>query len=236
MPTALPLTLVSESGEERISFEPRRLIIAGWTGRDKAAMEHHIAELEALGIPRPPTTPVFYRVSAARLTLADTIQVTGEASSGEAEYLLAWIKGRIWVGAGSDHTDREAERQGIALSKQLCDKPMAATLWPLDEVEAEWDALQLRSVIPENGQEQVYQEGTLAAMLPPYDLLARLDVLKDSVLGGESLGEGDVLFGGTLPAIGGVRPAESFAWSLVDPQTTRAIRGCYRVLPLPVAG
>ena len=33
------------------------LVIAGWAGRDKAALEHHIAELERAGIPRPTVTP-----------------------------------------------------------------------------------------------------------------------------------------------------------------------------------
>jgi hypothetical protein len=39
----------------------RQLIIAGWTGRDRVAQEKHIAELEALGVRRPPSTPVYYR-------------------------------------------------------------------------------------------------------------------------------------------------------------------------------
>ena len=30
-----------------------RLIIAGWTGQDTAALEKHIRELEAIGVPRP---------------------------------------------------------------------------------------------------------------------------------------------------------------------------------------
>jgi hypothetical protein len=37
-------------GTERIGFEPAALIMAGWTGRDRAAVDHHIA---ALGVPRP---------------------------------------------------------------------------------------------------------------------------------------------------------------------------------------
>jgi hypothetical protein len=43
-------------------------IIAGWTGRDPAAVEKHIRELEALGVKRPASTPIFYRFAAARLT------------------------------------------------------------------------------------------------------------------------------------------------------------------------
>ena len=61
-----------------------QLVVAGWTGRDKAAVEKHIAELEAIGVKRPATTPIFYRASAARLTTYDEIEATGTASSGEA--------------------------------------------------------------------------------------------------------------------------------------------------------
>jgi hypothetical protein len=37
-------------------------IVAGWTGRDLAAVEHHVRELEKLGVRRPASTPEFYRV------------------------------------------------------------------------------------------------------------------------------------------------------------------------------
>jgi hypothetical protein len=35
----------------------------------------------------------------------------------------------FWLGVGSDHTDRNAETIGIALSKQLCAKVVGQTLW-----------------------------------------------------------------------------------------------------------
>jgi hypothetical protein len=37
------------------------------TGRDPAAVEKHIRELEALSVKRPASTPIFYRFAAARL-------------------------------------------------------------------------------------------------------------------------------------------------------------------------
>ena len=40
-------------------------VIAGWTGRDPVARDKHIAELEAIGIARPATTPIYYRVLGA---------------------------------------------------------------------------------------------------------------------------------------------------------------------------
>ena len=58
-----------------LTLEIRQAVIAGWTGRDPVARDKHIAELEALGIARPATTPIYYRCSARRLTFADAIEV-----------------------------------------------------------------------------------------------------------------------------------------------------------------
>ena len=98
--------------------------LAGWTGRDRAALEKHIEEMAAVGVRRPPSVPVFYRCSASRLTTAGEIQVVGEDSSGEVEFVLIQAEGNLWVGTGSDQTDRKVEAYGITVSKQMCDKPM----------------------------------------------------------------------------------------------------------------
>jgi Protein of unknown function (DUF2848) len=63
----------------------QRLIIAGWTGRNKDATEKNIPELEALGVRRPSTTPIFYRVAASLLTTDDEIEVLGTRSTGEVD-------------------------------------------------------------------------------------------------------------------------------------------------------
>ena len=42
-----------KAGPSRRNVQVDRLVIAGWTGRDKPALEKHIAELEALGVKRP---------------------------------------------------------------------------------------------------------------------------------------------------------------------------------------
>src|SRR5262245_51960894 len=148
-------------------------IVAGWTGRDAAAVEKHIAELAALGVKRPATTPIFYRVSAARLTTATEIEVVGAHSGGEVEFVLLQHGGRMWVGAGSDHTDREVETYGVTVSKQMCDKPVAPVFWAFDDVAPHWDRLMLRSHVIENGERKIYQEGSVAAMLKTLDLIGR---------------------------------------------------------------
>ena len=135
----------SKGGADRAEFLPETLIVAGWTGRDEKALRHHIEELAAIGVPRPSSVPVFYRISTANLVQTARVEVLGPDTSGEAEPVVVAMKDGLWLGVGSDHTDRKAETMGIALSKQLCAKPVGKTLWRLDDVAAHWDRLILRA-------------------------------------------------------------------------------------------
>ena len=109
-PRILSLTLQAKSNTPPSEVAIEQAVVAGWTGRDPAAVEKHIKELEALGVKRPATTPIFYRVSAARVTTDDLIEAIGEGSGGEVEFVLLQHAGKLWVGTGSDHTDREVEK------------------------------------------------------------------------------------------------------------------------------
>jgi hypothetical protein len=204
-------------------------VVAGWTGRDAAAVEKHIRELEALGVKRPASTPIFYRVSAARVTTDGQIEVVGDASGGEVEFVLLQHAGRTWVGTGSDHTDRAVETYGVTVSKQMCDKPIAPVFWPFDEVAPHWDRLTLRAHVAENGARVLYQEGSVAAMLAPADLIARYS-------GGGRLAENTLMFCGTLAAKGGVRPTVHFEFELEDPVRQRRIAHAYSARALPNLG
>jgi Protein of unknown function (DUF2848) len=212
-------------------------IVAGWTGRDAAAVEKHITELEALGVKRPATTPIFYRVAAARLTTATEIEVAGAHSGGEVEFVLLQHGGRMWVGAGSDHTDREVETYGVTVSKQMCDKPVAPVFWAFDDVAPHWDRLTLRAHVIENGERKIYQEGPVAAMLKPLDLIGRCALPGERVKdGSRQLPENTLMFCGTLAARGGVRPTEQFEFEIEDPVVGRSIAHAYSVRILPVLG
>jgi uncharacterized protein DUF2848 len=206
-----------------------QLIIAGWTGRDQVAQERHIAELEKVGVKRPPMTPIYYRVSASRLTTAGTIEVPGGDSSGEVEFVIAQVDNRLWIGAGSDHTDRKVETYNITVSKQMCDKPVAGELWLFDELTAHWDRLILRSWAVTDGNRRLYQQGSVTAMLHPRDTIARY---KD----GGALNNGTAMFGGTLAASGGIQPADRFEFELEDPILERRLAHGYDIRRLPVEG
>ncbi|MGB6652910.1 MAG: DUF2848 domain-containing protein [Xanthobacteraceae bacterium] len=225
----LPLVFHGKAGPSRRNVEVDRLVIAGWTGRDKAALEKHIAELDALGVKRPASVPIFYRASTARLTTDATIEALGEASSGEAEFVVFRHGERLWVGAGSDHTDREVEKYGVSVSKEMCDKPIAPEFWDYDDIAPHWDKLILRAHIAENGGRVLYQEGPVTAMLDPKALIEKFT-------GNSGLEEGTLMFCGTLAARGGIRPSAIFEFELEDPVLNRKIHHQYRVQALPVLG
>ncbi|WP_417681105.1 DUF2848 domain-containing protein [Roseibium sp.] len=202
---------------------PDTLIVAGWTGRDRAAVDHHIEELAAIGVPAPSTVPLYYQCSASLLTRDDRIEVLGGESSGEAEPFLLKADGKIWLGLASDHTDRALETYSVAHSKQICAKPVAEDLWLLDDVLDHIDRLELKSWIREGGDWVAYQDGTLASILPLTELMA-----------GITLEEGTAMLCGTLPAIGGVRPAAEFKMSLTDPVRGKSIEWGYSSRALSV--
>jgi hypothetical protein len=228
-PRTLSLTLQDQSDTRTGKVAIAEAVVAGWTGRDPAAVEKHIKELEALGVKRPATTPIFYRVSAARLTTDDTIEAVGESSGGEVEFVLLQHQGRLWVGTGSDHTDREVEKYGVTVSKQMCDKPIAREFWAYDDVAPHWDRLLLRAHVVEGGRRALYQEGPVAAMMDPRALIARH-------MGNGRLPEGTLMFCGTLAAHGGVRATSEFAFEIEDPVLGRRIAHAYRVRTLPILG
>ena len=78
-----------------------------------------------------------------------------------------------------------------------------------------------------DGERGLYQDGALATLRTPADLMARRP-------GGPELPPGTLMFGGTLGAIGGIRPAGRFEMELSDPVLGRTIRHAYDIVELPV--
>lgn len=207
-------------------------LVAGWTGRDRAAVQQHIDELAELGVPAPSAVPLYYRVAVDLLTTAETIQVIGANTSGEVEPVVIADDDGLWLGLGSDHTDRDLETHSVALAKQICAKPLASTLWRLDQVAGHLDRLELRSWIRQTDTDwEPYQSGTLASLRPLPELIRGAP---DATADGR-LAPGTVMLCGTLGAEGGVRPAAAFRMELHDPVLDRTLRHQYTIESLPVA-
>ena len=207
----------------------KSLVIAGWTGRNVAALEAHIKELEAIGVKRPKTVPIFYRTSCSLLTTAMFIEVMADKSSGEVEFVLFALEDGLWVGIGSDHTDRKAETIGVTLSKQMCAKPIGTTLWRYDDVKPHWDKLKLRSYVPDGGKRRLYQEGPVTNMRSPEELIKLYT-------GGDRLKVGTAMFCGTFAVHGEISYSGTFDMELEDPVLARKLTHGYKIVSLPDEG
>ena len=229
MATELRFHRFSTLAPNAFDFVPRNLVVAGWTGRDRVALQHHVGELEALGVKRPSSMPVYYRVAAGRVTQDVNIQVLGPDTSGEVEPVLFSMRDGLWLGVGSDHTDRKMETLSVAMSKQVCPKLVGNTLWDCREIAAHWDQLILRSWIIEEGATKrvLYQEGSMAMITAPESLIA-------GYAGANALEIGTVMYCGTFPAIGGIRPAKRFIMEIEDPVLERKLGYAYDIEVLPM--
>lgn len=213
------MSLAFEVDGTALTVEPEAVIVAGFTGRDRASVEAHLAELEALGVPVPASAPTFYPAPPGSVVQAPAVAVTGAQTSGEAEAVVVVDGDRAWLTLGSDHTDRAAEAVDIALSKLVCPKPVAAEAWPLDEVIGHLDRLEVTSWIDEDGARTLYQQGLLGELIGPAELIEAAPFARRP--------DRFVMFTGTFAAIGGVRPSPRFEARLHDPVRGRSIDLAY---------
>lgn len=224
----IQLVLETKKGRSPLSFHYRRMVNAGYVGKNQDEVRRHIEELAAKGIPGPSSTPTLYPVVLTALTAKTEIEVYGDRSSGEVEYvLLVKDDDTIFVGLGSDHTDRLLEEVDIPRAKQICPNIMSRVVWPLEEVRDHWDDLVISSTVRHDRKKIRYQKGRLGLLLNPAELMA----FARGRLGGQL--ENTVIFSGTIGMLGGeFLCGEGFSAELVDGHLDRRLQLKYRVRPL----
>jgi hypothetical protein len=224
----IELTLEQREKTERLRYRYTRMVNAGYVGRNQEEVRRHIEELAKKGIPGPKMTPTLYPVIPRMLTTDDTVEVYSRDTCGEVEYVLL-IKDEktIYVGLGSDHTDRHLEEADIPRSKQICPNVISRRVWPLSEVLPHWDDLEIESMVVKDGQEVLYQKGRLALILDPPALM---EFVRSKVTGSLA---GTVIYSGTLGTLtDGFVFGERFMARLTDPKMGRSLDLQYDVLPL----
>lgn len=224
----IPLTLVEKGKAHPLTFEYTRMVNAGYVGRDQREVQRHIEELAEKGIPGPKTTPTLYPVITRTLITDAEIEVYSHKTCGEIEYvLLVEDKHTIYVGLGSDHTDRDLEETDIPRAKQICPNVLSNTVWPLAEVKDHWDDLEIQSTVVKDGKEILYQNGRLELILDPKGLIEFVRSKIPAPL------NGTVIFSGTLGTLaGGFVFGERFMAQLVDPILDRRLELVYDIRPL----
>ena len=226
----MKLELVLESKQKRreLAFHYNRMVNAGYVGKNQEEVRRHIEELAAKGIPGPKSIPVLYPVVCSVLSLDPTIEVYGNETSGEVEYVLCIVtEDEVYVGLGSDHTDRHLEEIDIPRAKQICPNLMGRTVWPLVEVENHWDDILMNAHVVKDGKNTLYQEGRLGLLLNPAELMS---FVKSKIPGPlENL----IIYSGTMGMLTGEFVfGEKFSAGLIDEKLNRRIEISYDVRPL----
>lgn len=223
----LNLTLEKKSAKEPLTFSVKRLVCVGWVGRDPSAVQAHIDELAQHGIPGPSQTPTYMNYSPYLATTETAIDVVSPDSSGEAEFLIFKHGDNLYIGVGSDHTDREFEKYSIPASKQMCAKVLAPIVWLYEEIQPHWDQIVLRSWTNHEGKQVLYQEDTLGTIL---DAESILNGFPDD----EGLSTDEMLvFCGTVATKLGLIFSDRFDFEMEDPVLGRSIRYGYDIRVLP---
>lgn len=214
--------------EKNIDFMPIHIINAGYTGRDQAAVQAHIDELKEEGIPAPEKTPVYFTKFEERITQENFFEVLDETDhSGEAEFVLLFDNGEIYVGAGSDHTDRKLETVDIPKAKQIYPNTISRDLWRLPDVSDHWDDLIIRSWIKVDETRVLFQEAPLTAMLSANDIIGRV---KKLLVDPENT-QGLVVYSGTVASIIKADYSPYFEVEIEDPVLGRKLRNYYEMKP-----
>ncbi len=195
----LNLTVVeANGGRSDLEFPVARILDAGFTGKNREGAMKHVEELKAHGVAAPDRIPAYFAVTRELVTTDDEIEVLGDDTSGEVEVVFLFKGDQTYIAVGSDHTDRELEKDSIPKSKVICPKVVSREVWKLADVEPHWERLKLQSWIEVDGQRTLYQEGSLADFLTIDDFLDGVrSVVKDGAL------DGMVLYMGTMPSLGG---------------------------------
>ena len=205
------------SGEENVNIDFDQLLVIGFAGRNIEKTMEHIRELEEqLGVPAPKQIPTIFECSL------EDIKFVGNKTSGEVEYIIVKSGEKIYIGLGSDHTDRELESVSIPKAKQVSPKPIAGELWDYEEVKDHWDQIRLVSYQTINGEEVKYQDGTLSDILPVEKILSVLT---------ERIGNIDnsIIYSGTVPVLDGFKYGDNFRSLMIDEALNRSIEFNYNV-------
>lgn len=225
----LNLTVVdADGGRSDLEFPVARILDAGFTGKNREGAMKHVEELKAYGVAAPDRIPAYFAVTRELVTTDDEIEVLGDDTSGEVEVVFLFKGDETYIAVGSDHTDRELEKDSIPKSKVICPKVVSRDVWRLADVSPHWERLKLQSWIEVGGQRTLYQEGSLADFLTIDDFLDGVrSVVKDGAL------DGMVLYMGTMPSLGGeLLFSPTFEGRLSDDVLGRALSFRYSIRPM----
>ena len=206
-------------------FKVDRMYNFGSATRDPDTAVAHQQEVAKSGIHIAFDIPAprIYPIANHALTLHDELGVQCEQTSGEVEIVMV-LADQLYVGVGSDHTDRAVETVSILASKQDCANHLAPILWPYSEIKDHWDDCVLRSWV----DGRLYQEVGVKAFLEPENMIA---LLRERV--SDVPDKNIVLYSGTIVSVDKKLGFGSrWRYQIEDPTAERLIEAEYAVTNL----
>ncbi|WMS42570.1 DUF2848 family protein [Acuticoccus sp. MNP-M23] len=226
MSRTLDLTAQSRDGATApLSLDLAAVMNMGSATRDPAVAKLHQDEVALHGVAIATNVPAprLYPMAVDGLSTGTRVEVHTGETSGEVEIVLIFAD-QLYVGVGSDHTDRLLEKASIPYSKQACANVIAPTVWPFAEIADTWDQCILRSWV----DGRLYQEVGVDAFLRPEDIAA---MLADRAPGFAQ--KDTVAFCGTIVSVD-KRLGFGSRWEfeIEDPVGGRSIRHAYDVVDM----
>lgn len=224
--TTFSLSIAEPAGADRsLSVTPERVYNLGSATVDASSAVAHQEEVADVGvrIAFDIPAPRIYPMATSSITTDSTIGVHSDQTSGEVEIVLVVEDGDLYVGVGSDHTDRELERQSIIWSKQYCPSVLGRRVWRWADIEHAWPRLMLESAV----DGVLYQSSLASVFLPPPEILR---ILAERVT---ALPANYLVYCGTYTSIA-KRIAFGRSWTatLRDPDTGASLDLAYEVVDL----
>jgi hypothetical protein len=148
-------------------------------------------------------------IAAERLTQAEDVVCSAPTW---AVPVLIGAADRLWLTLG-------------AISPDRC--PIDGEAWRFEEVEPQWAELTLRSFTGRGGSRLIHQEGSLALLGPPRELIERWT-------GHKRLNAGVALFFGPLPTAIAQQPGPKIEIALEDPVLHRSLTHSFNLQTVPL--
>jgi len=208
-----------------MSFDTQRMYNLGSATRDPNVAVAHQEEVAKSGIHIAFNVPAprIYPIALHALTTDDELFVQTDKTSGEVEIVLH-MADQLYVGVGSDHTDRAMETVSIPGSKQACANHLAPVFWAYEDIRKTWDNCVMHSWV----DGRLYQDVGVDAFLKPEDIIATLRARVSNVP------ERDfTVFCGTIVSVDkALGYGTHWKYEMVDPQTGHKIGSDYRVIDI----
>ena len=227
MSNDLQVTIEGRDGSEQRTLHVTRVYNLGFTIRDREKMQAHLDEVEGVHVDWPPRPPIIFPISSWATITDEDVPVQYDRTSGEIEIVSVVDGDELFVGVGSDHTDRSLEATDIPWGKQVTPNVMAPTLWRWTEVEDHWDEVLLESTIDSGEGPALYQQAGVSEFWTPREMV---DATKDRIVEVPGV---RVFFSGTVVSVDKeLNFGHVFRMRMIDPVLGREIDHTYRVTQL----